>query len=304
MNDIKQYKVDVPKPLKWVGSKHTIIDTILSHTNKDILDAEEFTFIEPFAGSAALSLYILKHYKNCKRVVINDVNTGLINVYKQIRDNLGVLIDLLSELKDEYIGYEFGDSRRQDMYYRCRGEYNTETKDTVRSAALFIFLNKTGFNGLYRENSKGLYNVSHGHKRNPGIFDVDVLKETSELLKNAELYNKDFNSVIREVYNKDEKTFVYFDPPYYVVKDNSEYNRYTADSFDETHQRQLKELSDYIVSNGGCTVQSNSDTSGSDRFFETLYNDSRYKIEYIPIRRSMKSGAWQDRTESLIYSIL
>ena len=303
MNDIKQYKVDVPKPLKWVGSKHTIIDTILAHTNKDILESEEFTFIEPFAGSAALSLYILKHYKNCKRVVINDVNTGLINVYKQIRDNLDVLIDLLTDLRIEYTGYEFGGTKRQDMYYRCRDEYNTEPKDTVRSAALFMFLNKTGFNGLYRENSKGLYNVSHGRKKNPTIVDIDVLKEASKLLQRAELYNKDFNSVIKETYNKNEKTFVYFDPPYYVVKNNSEYNRYTVDSFDEAHQRQLKELSDYIIVNGGCTVQSNSDTSHTDRFFETLYNDEQYKIEYIPIRRSIKSGAWQDRTETLIYSI-
>jgi DNA adenine methylase len=304
MNDIKQYKVDIPKVLKWVGSKHTIIDTILSHTNKDILNSPEFTFIEPFAGSAALSLYILKHYKNCKRVVINDVNTGLINVYKQIRDNVDALIDLLTDLRLEYVGYEFGSTDREDMYYRCRDEYNAEPKNTVRSAALFMFINKTGFNGLYRENSKGLYNVSHGCKKNPAVFDVDTLKECSTLLQRAELYNKDFNSLLKEVYNKDEKTFVYFDPPYYVVKTNSEYSSYTANSFDDSCQKQIKELSDYIISNGGCTVQSNSDTSGSDKFFETLYNDKRYKIEYIPIRRSIKSGQWQNRTESLIYSIL
>lgn len=303
MKDVKQYKVDVPKVLKWVGSKDTIIDTILRHTNKDILEGDEFTFIEPFAGSASLSLYILKHYKNCKRVVINDLNTGLINVYKQIRDNVDALIDLITDLRLEYVGYEFGSTDREDMYYRCREEYNAEPKLTTKSAALFMFLNKTGFNGLYRENSKGLYNVSHGCKKNPAIFDIDTLKEVSELLKNAELYNKDFNSVIKEVYNKDENTFVYFDPPYYVVKNNSEYSSYTADSFDKSQQKQLKELSDYIISNGGCTVQSNSDTSASDKFFETLYNDKRYKIEYIPLRRSIKSGTWQNRTESLIYSI-
>ena len=303
MNDVKQYKVDVPKVLKWVGSKDTIIDTILQYTDKSILEAPEFTFIEPFAGSASLSLYMLKHYKNCKRVVINDLNTGLINVYKQIRDNVDALIDLLTDLRLEYVGYEFGSTDREDMYYRCREEYNTEPKSTTKSAALFMFLNKTGFNGLYRENSKGLYNVSHGCKKNPTIFDVDTLRECSELLKRAELYNKDFNNVIKEVYNKDEKTFVYFDPPYYVVKNNSEYSSYTADSFDKSQQQLIKELSDYIIVNGGCTVQSNSDTSASDKFFETLYNDSRYKIEYIPLRRSIKSGQWQNRTESLIYSI-
>ena len=164
----------------------------------------------------------------------------------------------------------------KDFFYELRDKYNTNLLSRIERAAVFIYLNKTGFNGLYRVNSKGGYNVPFGGYKNPLIFDEANLLAVSKLLKNTELYATTFEKVLDYAESND---FVYFDPPYYPLNKTSKFTSYTKDSFLEKEQEKLAAVFKQLDKKGCMVMLSNSDTN----FIKSLYKD--FRIETVKANR-------------------
>ena len=175
--------------LKWAGGKTQLIDAISKKFPYQ--KAECFTYVEPFVGSGAVLFWVLQNYPEITRAVINDVNPDLINAYNVVAESVDDLIDVLNQWSNEYQGLA-QKSKRDEYYYHKRDKFNTRSTDAVCQAALFIFLNKTCFNGLYRVNRKNNFNVPVGSYTKPLICDRENLRAVSRLLKNLTILNGDF----------------------------------------------------------------------------------------------------------------
>ena len=252
------------KPIiKWVGGKRQLITEL-----KSLLPKNYNKYIEPFFGGGAL-FFELKP----RNAIINDYNKELINFYKVVRDNPEELINDVCKHKNE-----------PDYYYKIRAldrdkkVFNELT--SIEKASRFIYLNKTGFNGLYRVNSKGQYNVPFGKYKNPSYYDFDNISACSELLKNVRITKGDFEN-IKEKINKGD--LVYFDPPYVPLNKTSNFTGYTNKGFDESMQIRLKKLCDYTTEVGAYFMLSNSYTD----FILNLYQ--RYNIHIVEAKRSINS---------------
>jgi DNA adenine methylase len=210
-------------------------------------------YVEPFVGGGAVFFDIIQTY-NIEECYINDTNRDLILTYKVIQKDVDTLIDRLIYLKDSFFG--ISDDKRQDFYYEIREQFNTRrgtinytnySSDWCERAAELIFLNKTCFNGLYRVNSKGDFNVPFGKYKNPTIFDKENLVEVNRVLKNTTILCEDFSELEPYI---DEQSFVYFDPPYKPLTASSSFTSYTKEDFGDEEQERLaefyKDLIDYI----------------------------------------------------------
>ena len=256
--------------IKWAGGKGQLIPTIKKFSPQ-LLGTEIRKYCEPMVGAGAVLFDILNTYE-MDEVYICDTNAELINVYNVIKYNVDELIELLMSYENEYLNRD--DESRKEYYYNKRDLFNTEIINASESnsllrAALFIYINKTCFNGLYRVNKKGLYNVPMGSYKNPKICDVDNLKKVSEVLQNVTILCGDYTCVEQYI---DENTFVYFDPPYRPLTKTAEFTSYTADAFDDNAQIRLAE---FIKSLDRAKVMaSNSDPKNvdeDDNFFDDLY---------------------------------
>lgn len=194
--------------IKWVGGKAQLLDEI-----RRFYPAQIEKYCEPFVGGGAVLFDVLSRL--CpKEVLINDINGELINTYYQIQMNCGDLIGILADLQERYWNSSL--EKNKSLFLEKRERFNSlkvngNKKENLEKAALFIFLNKTCFNGLFRVNSKGLFNVPFNNAKKPLLCDVDNLKACSQLLQNVKM------SVGNYVQCKDfidSKTFVYIDPPY------------------------------------------------------------------------------------------
>lgn len=271
--------------LKWAGGKTQLLSTIDSFLPNSFME-ERVTYIEPFVGGGAVLFFLLQHYSNIKRAVINDINPHLINVYKVIREQPYGLIRLLKKIQTSYRA-SWDDIVRKDFYLRIRDEFNAGNLNEIEEAAYMIFMNRTCFNGLYRENSKGRFNVPFGRYSNPTICDEDLIIADSQLLRRVEILNGDFSQTKNFI---EGYTFVYFDPPYRPLNATSKFNSYVKNSFDDKEQIRLKDF--YVeLSNAGCyTLLSNSDgkyMNPDDCFFDELYND--FIIERVNAKRCINS---------------
>lgn len=282
--------VDVQgKPfLKWAGGKGQLIDAIYRNLPQDINTID--TYIEPFIGSGAVMFWILSHYHNIKYVVINDINNDLTNVYRVIQKSVNELILELSLLEKTYKGYSDEEDRKK-LFYQIRDEYNlreqNESQTSVRMAALFIFLNRTCFNGLYRVNSKNLFNVPFGKYSNPKICDKDTLLADSVLLQKVEILNGDYYLSKKYAH---PNSFFYFDPPYKPISKTSNFNSYCNEIFDDGQQKRLKMFCDELQEIGAKFMLSNSDPKSIDNdnnFFDVLYE--KYEIRRVNARRNINS---------------
>jgi len=235
------------KFVKWAGGKSQLLSQLIP------LFPKKFNrYIEPFVGSGAVLFYILQKYPD-KEVIISDVNKDLIKSYKVIKENVEVLIKKLREHQRKH---------SKEYYYTIR-LVDPETLSDVDKAARFIYLNKTCFNGLYRVNAKGKFNVPIGSYKNPDIVQEDRLRAVSKLLRNVKILNESFEGVLKYV-KKDD--FVYFDPPYYPLNGNS-FTTYHHDNFlDEAHKK-LAEVFKELSKRGCYCMESNSDTA----FIKKLY---------------------------------
>lgn len=282
----KEATVALKPFVKWVGGKSRLVDEL-----EKILSADTervFTkYVEPMVGGGALLFDILSKY-NFEKIYISDINAELINAYVVIKNNVNVLIKRLTEIQLLFLSMD--ENGRKYYYYSMRDKFNSlklNELSRVEKAALFIFLNKTCFNGLYRVNRKGQFNVPMGAYKNPCICDEDNLRNASKALQNVEIVCGDF-SLSKSVIDKG--SFVYIDPPYRPISETSAFTSYNIDSFDDNEQIRLAQFIDEINKTGAKIVLSNSDPqniNSEDRFFEELYKS--YTIKKIEASRMINS---------------
>jgi len=242
--------------VKWAGGKRGLIDTF---EKRGFFPSDFNRYFEPMVGGGALFFHIAQNYQ-LEKSILCDVNTDLIEAYKTIKKQPRELIDELSALKREYKSKP-SDDIQEEFYYNRRDEFNekklSEKDYKVRKTALFIFLNKTCYNGLYRVNSKGEFNVPYGRYKNPGIFSPNNIKNISRLLENVELYNMDFEALFENI-EVNEEDYIYFDPPYIPLTETADFTSYSEGGFDHEEQLRLAELVDDLVKKGCYVMESNS----------------------------------------------
>lgn len=232
--------------------------------------------------------YMLQQYPNIKRAVINDINSDLIICYKTVRDNVEQLIPALRDIQAQYYALPDIEAKRE-MFMAVRQRYNEKNLDPIENTAKFFFLNRTCFNGLYRVNKKGLFNVPCGKYMQPQICDEDTLMKDSELLKRVDILEGDFEETLNYARGR---TLFYFDPPYRPLSDTSSFNDYTKEAFNDDSQIRLKIFCDRTVAEGHHFMLSNSDCKGKnekDNFFDALYQD--YFIDRVMASRNVNANA-------------
>ena len=274
--------------LKWAGGKGQLLSQ-LSEYLPERINNEPFTYIEPFVGGGAMLLYMLQHFSNIKKAVINDVNEDLILTYRIIKDDVETLIASLERLEKKYLAITEQDSRSH-LFYEVRERYNQHIGGGIERASQLLFLNKTCFNGLFRVNKKGQFNVPFGRYANPTICNAKVLRTDSQLLKSAkvEICQGDYTQTIQYV---DNLTFVYLDPPYRPLDATSSFTAYAKGDFNDDDQRALAAFCHQLSERGCLWMESNADCSAKnpeDTFFENLYKD--YRIERVYASRFINAN--------------
>jgi len=253
-NNNNNYK---PKPfVKWAGGKRQLLPDLLNNLPNNF-----DRYFEPFVGAGALFFEL-----SFENSIIVDLNSDLINTYEVIRDNVNELIKILKVHKKNH---------GERYYYKMRGLKTRKTKsldipdeelinienlNITEKAARFIYLNRTCYNGLYRINRNGEFNVPLGSYKNPTICNEENLRKISQVLKNTDIINGDFE-VIKEKYKIKKGDFVYFDPPYVPLSETSDFTSYTAEGFNKKEQLRLVKLFKYIDKKGGYCMLSNSETN-------------------------------------------
>ena len=268
--------------VKWVGGKSQLIDQLEAMLPADFDRWENVTYIEPFVGGGAMLFYMLQTYPNIHSAVINDINEDLTTCYKVVKDSPQLLVESLNEIQKEYYALRSEDSRKQ-YFLLMRSEFNTKTLDPIRNTTLFFFLNRTCFNGLYRVNKSGLFNVPFGRYETPMICDPNTIYADSELLQRVEILTGDYQQTLGKA---EGNTLFYFDPPYRPLNNTSSFNDYAKEAFNDAAQVRLKEFCDAIEHAGYKFMLSNSDTK--DMFFDDLY--LRYQIERVWASRSINAN--------------
>jgi DNA adenine methylase len=168
--------------IKWVGGKSQLLEQLDFHLPADFENWQDVTYIEPFVGGGAMLFYMLQRYQNITRAIINDVNQDLIMCYRTVRDCPNELIESLFDIENAYLSLQTEEDRK-NYFLSIRNRYNEKNLDQIENTTFFFFLNRTCFNGLYRVNKKGLFNVPFGKYSNPTICDADTILADSELLK-------------------------------------------------------------------------------------------------------------------------
>lgn len=284
----KKNDVELKPFVKWVGGKSQLIselEKMLPSDGNKVLTK----YAEPMVGGGALFFNILSKY-DFNELYISDINAELINAYQVIKSNVNELISILSEMELTFLPMD--DNGRKYYYYLIRDKFNATAlnKDTaVDKAAYFIFLNKTCFNGLYRVNKKGEFNVPMGSYKNPTICDEDNLRNINKALQNVIIVCGDY-SLSKDFIDKE--TFVYIDPPYRPISETSAFTSYNSDVFDDKEQIRLAKFIDEINENGAKIVLSNSDPKNvnqDDNFFDDLYK--AYQIHRVSATRMINSNA-------------
>lgn len=289
--DLGQGKPSALKPfVKWAGGKGQLLP-VIRQAYPGGLGKTLRRYAEPFVGGGAVLFDVLGTY-NLEAVYISDVNAELINAYQVIRNNVGALVDMLSAWQHDY--WLLDGAGRKVFYYQQRERFNQIKAGIasgchLESAALFIFLNHTCFNGLYRVNRKNLFNVPIGSYSKPAICDPENLHRISRALDNVTMVCGDYQQSAQFI---DKRTFVYFDPPYRPLSQTSSFTAYTDDRFGDQAQMDLAAYVQQLDKLGASVLVSNSDPkngSPEDDFFDVLY--SRQNVRRIAATRIINSKA-------------
>ena len=253
-----------PTPIvKWVGGKRQLQDRILAEFANSTFDSSKNTYFEPFFGGGAI-LFALQP----KKAVINDVNSKLVNLYRQVQGNLAALTREARKLETEYNALSPNLDAQLKLYLEKRSIFNTGQPATPEHAALFLFLNKAGFNGMYRENARGDFNIPFGKRATLNLLDNGNLISVSELLQEVEILNDDFSKAVETTAQAGD--LVYFDPPYVPLTVTSAFTGYTKEGFDPEMQQNLASVAKKLTERGVNVAISNSshetvrDLYGSD----------------------------------------
>lgn len=258
----------IKPPLKWVGGKRQLLSEINKYIPKEI-----DIYFEPFLGGGAVFFDL-----EPDKAVINDYNSELINVYKTIKDDVEKLIEYLRVHEE---------NNSKEYYYTVRAwdrEEGYSERSNIEKASRIIFMNKTGFNGMYRVNSKNQYNVPYGKYKNPAIVNEDVLRSVSAFLNDIDvtILNGDFVEAVTHAKAGD---FVYLDPPYVPLNETSAFTSYTINGFNKEDQIRLRELCDDLDNRGVKFLLSNSNVP----FIQEQYEN--YTIEIVGATRAINSKA-------------
>jgi DNA adenine methylase len=258
--------------LKWAGGKRQLLPEIKKYLPKNI---NSYIYFEPFVGAGALFFEIQP-----QKAIINDFNEQLIVTYNVIKDNVEGLISLLKKYQKMNNEEHFYEIRNLD-----RNKEKLVKLSNIEKAARLIFLNKTCFNGLYRVNSQGLFNVPYGKYKNPAICEDIVLRQISNYLNSNEIaiLNKDFEQAILTA---GKKSFVYLDPPYHSP-DKTNFTGYQANGFDENEQERLRNVIIEMTNRGVKCLLSNSDTE----FIRELYDYDSFEIISVFAKRTINSDS-------------
>jgi len=285
--NISSVKLHAKPFVKWVGGKGQLIPSIEKTLPQEIFELPELTYFEPFVGGGAMLFWALENIPTIKKAIINDINPDLTDTYLAIRDNVYELISMLKNIQKEFYSLN-SDGSRKEFYLEMRKKYNTKLLNKIENSALFIFLNRTCFNGLYRVNSKGLFNVPFGRYTNPTICDENTLLIDSELLQKVKILTGDFEQT---VHYATENSFFYFDPPYKPLNRTSSFNSYAKEEFNDLEQIRLKHFCDRLNDKGYLWILSNSDVKSNDSsndFFDNLY--SEYHVERVWASRAVNAN--------------
>lgn len=262
----------LPRPfLKWAGGKSQLISQYIPYFPQKFA-----MYYEPFLGGGAVFFYlygVARKDKPTKKfpAVLTDINPELVNVYCCVRDRVEEVIELLAQHQEQH---------NRDYYYRMRSQF---TGTPVEMAARLIYLNKTCFNGLYRENSKGEFNVPIGQYKNPTICNAEVLRLVSDSLQSVAIEVRPFEAILD--FAKTVEDFVYFDPPYHPLSDTSSFTGYSRYAFNEQDQIQLRDTFAELARRGVKVMLSNSDCS----LVRELYKD--FHIHEVLATRAINSKA-------------
>ncbi|MEE1112021.1 MAG: DNA adenine methylase [Bacteroidales bacterium] len=274
--------------IKWVGGKGQLIEQLEALLPADFAERENITYIEPFVGGGAMLFYMLQKFSNIKSAVINDINPDLTLCYQVVRDNPTELINSLKDIQSQYYSIKTED-KRKDFFLQQRELFNTKSLNKIDNTTLFFFLNRTCFNGLYRVNKSGKFNVPFGRYSTPTICDESTIYADSKILQNVEIMTGDFEQTFDKIKGN---TFFYFDPPYRPLSNTSSFNDYTKEDFNDNAQIRLKLFCDKLNKVGIDFMLSNSDclgNDGKDCFFDDLFID--YKIERVLATRNINAIA-------------
>jgi DNA adenine methylase len=250
-----------PRPfLKWAGGKSQLIQQYLPY-----FPTSYHTYYEPFLGGGAIFFHLLP-----QQAVLTDINPALVNVYECVRDRVEAMIELLKNHEQ---------SHSLDHYYQTRSQQPTSK---LEQAARLIYLNKTCFNGLYRENAKGEFNVPMGKYKKPAVCQADLLRSVSQALSRVNLSIQSFDTVLHHATDQD---FVYFDPPYHPISITSSFTSYSRYAFGVAEQERLRDTFAQLAKRGVKVMLSNSDCP----FIQDLYQD--FMIHQILASRTINSNA-------------
>ena len=279
--------------LKWAGGKGQLLAQLEQYLPTELSSGAITRYVEPFIGGGAMSFHLGQKF-TLEELFISDVNEELILTYRVVSNAVEELVERLSEIEHAY--FILGADEQKHFFYEVRNELNAMRKGfnftelgphSISRAAQIIFLNRTCFNGLFRVNSKGAFNVPFGKYKNPRICDANNLRAASNLLRNATLECCDFAASGKNI---DSATFVYLDPPYRPLTQTSSFTSYSKGAFDDLEQKRLAAFCREIDALGGKFLLSNSDPANNDvhdTFFEELYLG--FRIERVAASRMINS---------------
>ena len=286
--------------LKWAGGKGQLLEQFKIYFPDELnIIGELDSYYEPFLGSGAVFFWVIQHCKISK-AYINEFNPEIYTCYISLQKDSPKVIAALQKLQNQY--HLLSVDKQEELYYKIRNKYNKSRAEInfkkydgsafSKRAALTIFLNRTCFNGLYRVNSKGEFNVPFGRYLNPKICDKENLLLVSNLLQKVVITNTDFAIVEKQIRNIDKKSFVYFDPPYRPLNQTSNFNSYSANVFDDKEQERLAMTFKRLNKIGVKMMLSNSDPKNidpNDNYFDKLY--SEFKLIRLPAKRMINCQA-------------
>jgi DNA adenine methylase len=284
--------------LKWAGGKSQLINDIRTALPIE-LTSQKFTYVEPFVGSGAILFWILENFPNVERAIINDINADLTNTYKVIAENPKMLIAVLDEFQKLYYTFENDAEGRKAYYMQQRALFNERSTNKETQAALFIFLNRTCFNGLFRVNKSNGFNVPIGSYIKPTICDAENLMAVSKVLQRVEILTGDYKETLKYA---EHPALFYFDPPYKPLSKTSSFNSYAKDEFGDNEQIQLRDFCKTLDDQHHYWLLSNSDVKGkdmTDTFFDDIYEE--YNINRVWAKRNINAnGAKRGKLTELL----
>lgn len=281
--------------LKWAGGKTQLVEQMKALFTSDLARGTINRYVEPFVGSGVLFFYVAQNYP-INEFFLFDVNEELVLVYKTIQNEVDALICKLEKIQNVYVGLSA--TEQEKSFYEVRHKFNNKRhdidfdhfqKDWIERAAQIIFLNRTCFNGLFRVNSRGKFNVPFGLHKNPQICNAENLINVSRILQNAIIERADFVRAGKVV---NSNTFVYLDPPYRPISTTSSFTFYSKDEFGDKEQKRLADFFRKLNKRGAKLMLSNSDPKNAnpkDHFFEELYEG--FNIQRVQASRMINAVA-------------